>query len=204
MYSTFYQYLILHKQLCLPGIGTIQLQKSSSGFDFGDKCFTAPAYYFKMDSRKQSPSKKLYEWISKARNISDWEAIRLVNDFSFDLKNQLSTTGEVSWKNVGRFLRDEKGNIMLDSAFMKAESELPVIAEKVIREKAGHNILVGDNIKTAIEMEETLTETIPNKDYGWIIAIIAIVLSIMIVGIYLSENGLALSSLGNQQIIHTR
>lgn len=204
MYSIFYQYLLLHKQLCLPGIGTIQLQKTSSKFDFGDKCFTAPAYNFKMDNREQSPSKKLFEWISKVRSISDWEAIRMVNDFSFDLKNQLSATGEVSWKNVGRFLRDDKGNIILDSVLLEPESELPVIAEKVIREKAEHKILVGDNVKTAIEMEEIRHENIPKKDYGWIIAIIAIVLSIMIVGIYLSENGLALTSLGNQNIIHTR
>lgn len=204
MYSTFYQYLLLHKQLCLPGIGTIQLQKTSSEFDFSNKCFTAPAYNFKMDSGQQSPSKKLFEWISNAIHISDWEAIKLVNDFSFDLKNQLSATGEVNWKNVGRFFRDDKGNIILESAALELESEQPVNAEKVIREKAVHQILAGESEVSINEMEEMLQDNSPKKDYGWIIAIIAIVLSVMILGIYLSENGLDLSSIGNQKIIQTK
>ena len=204
MYTILYQYLILHKHLSLPGIGSIHLQKTSSEFDFGNKCFTAPAYNFKVESGQQSPSKKLFEWLSKIKEVTEWEAIKLVNDFSFNLKNQISAAGELNWENVGRFLRDEKGNIVLESAFLQLESEMPVVAEKVIREKAEHKVMVGDSERTAIEMEEYFSDTPAKKDFGWIIAIVVVVLSIMMLGIYLSEKGLNPSSVGNQNIIQTR
>ena len=204
MYSTLYKYLILHKHLSLPGIGTIQLQKTSSEYDFANKSFTPPVFNFEMESGQQGSSKKLFEWLSKVKEVTEWEAIKLVNDFSFDLKNQISASGEVNWKNVGRFLRDDKGNIVLESAFLQLESEMPVVAEKVIREKAEHKVLVGESESTTIEMEEYFSDTPAKKDLGWIIAIVVVVLSIMLLGIYLSENGLNPSSFGNRNIIQTR
>lgn len=201
MFNSLYQYLLLHKDLSLPGIGSIQLQKSSSEYDFGNKIFTAPSYFFKMETGHQSPSKKLFDWLSKTQQITEWEAIRQVNEFSFDLKNRISAEGKVDWKNVGTFHRDDKGDIVLDSAPLQLESEKPVIAVKVIRGKAEHKILVGEQERTVIEMEEFFMENTEKKDIGWIVAIILIVFTIMTVGIYLSGKGISPSSTGNQSII---
>ncbi len=204
MHTTLYQFLILNKHLSLPGIGTIMLEKKSSVYDFGNKWLTAPSYNFSINHSNQSPSRKLFEWLAKAKQITDWEAIKLVNDFSFDLKNQISETGEATWKYVGKFLRDDKGDIILESNVLELDSEIPVPAEKVSREKAEHKILVGESERTVVEMEEYLSETPVKYDYGWIIALVAIVVSFMIAGIYLSEKGLLPSSVGNQNIIQTR
>jgi hypothetical protein len=157
-----------------------------------------------LESEQQSPSKRLFAWLSKTMQITDWEAIKMVNDFSFNLKSELSVSGEVNWKDIGRFFRDDKGNISIDTALSNLESVLAVAAEKVIREKAEHIVLVGDHKIPAIEMEEFLHDSPAKKDYGWIIAIVVIVLSIMAAGVYLSEKGFDTYSLGNQNIIRIR
>lgn len=196
--------MVLNKQLSLPGIGILHLQRTSSTFDFGNKTFSAPRYFFSLENADQSPSRKLFEWLSQVMMVSEWEAIKMVNDFSFDLKNQVAASVEVSWKNVGKFFRDDKGNLVLDSYLPELESEQPVIADKVIREKAEHTVMVGMNERTAMEMEAYSYEASQKKDYGWIIAIIIIVISFIMVGIYFSEKGLDPSSVGNQHIIQSR
>lgn len=188
----------------MPGIGILHLQRTSSTFDFGSKTFSAPRYFFSLENADQSPSRKLFEWLSQVMMVSEWEAIKMINDFSFDLKNQVAASGEVIWEKVGKFFRDDNGDIIIDSAILELESEQPVIADKVIRGKAEHTVMVGINERTAVEMEAYSYEAPPKKDYGWIIAIIIIVISFMMAGIYLSEKGLDPSSVGNQHIIRTK
>ena len=203
MQDILYQYLILHRQISLPGIGTIALQKKSSQLDFGNKVITPASYIFFINNSKDSPTKKFFGWVSSRLNISDWDAIRMVNDFSFDLKNKISS-GEALWEHVGILRRDEKGNIFLDAAEIQLESEMPVQAEKVLRVNAGHTVRVGEMEKTSVEMEEFFSETAETKDYGWVIAIVITVLSVMFVGWYLSEKGVNPGAVGNQSVIHSR
>lgn len=203
MQIILYRYLILNGQLSLPGIGTFYLQKTSSVLDIGNKQFTAPAYYFHLDSLHENPSKKLFGWLSKKLHVSDWEAIRLVNDFSFDLKNKI-ITGESVWKNVGALRRNEKGIIVLDAVPVQLASELPVPAEKVLRVKAAHAVRVGEMEKTSTEMEEFFSVEEERKDYTWLLAIIITVISIMFIGWYLSEKGVQPGAAGNQSIIQTK
>lgn len=157
-----------------------------------------------MEGDQRAPSKKIFGWLSKALHITEWEAIRMVNDFSFDLKNKISLEGKVSWQQVGTFQRDEKGNITLDPALIQLDSEMPVQAEKVIREKAEHTVLVGEMEKSSFEIEELLNGIPVKKDYGWIIAVILTVMSFLFVGWFLSEKGLHPSSTGNQTVLETK
>ena len=203
MHTLLYKYLILNGQLSLPGLGTFHLQKTSSVLDFGNKVFTPPSYNFHLDGLHESPSKKLFGWLSKKLHVSDWDAIRMVNDFSFELKNKI-LTGESTWQNVGTLRRDEKGNIVLDSAIIQLESQKPVPAEKVLRVKAEHAVRVGEMEKTSAEMEEFFNVSEERKEYTWLIAIVITVLSIMFIGWYLSEKGVQPGSAGNQSIIQSK
>ena len=204
MYTTLYQYLIFHKQLILPGVGTIQLQRTSPQLDYSNKIFTAPLYHFKIDSRSDKPSKKFYEWLSQLLAITEWEAIKIVNDFSFELKKNISLNGEVTWENVGVLRRDEKGSIILESPNIELESEGSVIAEKVIREKPDHPVLVGEIERASTEMEELLMESPSKRDYAWLIALVLTVAALMFVGWYFSEKGVNISSTGNQSVIKAK
>ena len=86
MYDTLYRYLIFNKQVSLPGVGTISLQRNAARHSIADKIFTAPEYSFVIDNSNDRPSRKLFDWLSLAMGVSEWDAVRMVNDFSFDLK----------------------------------------------------------------------------------------------------------------------
>ena len=201
MQDTLYEFLVLNKKLSLPGIGTISLCKDSAQHDLPNKQFTAPSFYFTIESRNDKPSKKLFDWLSSSFGITEWDAIRSINDFSFDLKKVLSEKGEVNWENVGMIRRDNNGDLKLETQNVLLQSEQPVTAAKVIRVKAEHTVLVGEQEKTSMEMEEYFAESPAKKNYVWLIAVILTVLAVIFIGWYFSEKGFSTSSAGNQTVI---
>jgi hypothetical protein len=201
MQDILYEFLLLNKNLSLPGIGTIAHCQNSAQHDLPNKQFTAPSFYFTIESRNDKPSKKLFDWLSSSLGITEWEAIKSVNDFSFALKTKLSENGEVNWEKVGMIRRDNNGDLKLDQQNILLQSEQPVTAEKVIRVKAEHTVLVGEREKTSVEMEQYFAGSPAKKNYSWLIAVILTVLAVMFIGWYFSQKGFSTSSAGNQSVI---
>ena len=201
MQDTLYEFLLLNKKLSLPGIGTISLRQDSAQHDLPNKQFTAPSFYFTIESRNDKPSKKLFDWLSSSFGITEWDAIRSINDFSLDLKKKLSENGEVAWANVGMIRRDNNGDLKIDQQSIVLQSEQPITAEKVIRLKAEHTVLVGEKQKTSVEMEQYFSGSPARKNYSWLIAVILTALAMIFIGWYFSEKGFSTSSAGNQSVI---
>ena len=201
MQDTLYEFLLLNKKLSLPGIGTISLCQHPAQLDFTNKQVAAPSFYFAIDPRNDKPSKKLFDWLSSSLGISEWDAIKSVNDFSFDLKSKLSESGKVNWDKLGVIRRDTNGDLKLDQRNVLVASQQPVTAEKVIRVKAEHTVLVGEQEKTSVQMEEYFAEHPVKRNYSWLVVVILIVLAGMFIGWYFSEKGFTTSSAGNQSVI---
>lgn len=201
MQDTLYEFLVINKKLSLPGIGTISLRQNSSQLDFTNKQVISPSLYFVLDHENDKPSKKVFEWLSAANGVSEWDAIKSVNDFSFSLKNKIAEAGEVNWENVGVLKRDNTGKLKLNPCTIELKTDRPVYAEKVIREKFEHTVLVGEKEKSSVEMAEYFAEDAPKKNYAWIIAIALTVLAVMFIGWYFSEKGFNPSSAGNKSVI---
>ena len=201
MQNTLYEFLVVNKKLSLPGIGTISLRQNPSQLDFTNRRFDPPSFYFTIESNDDKPSKRFFEWLSSSYGISEWDAVKSLNDFSFSLKHKLSEAGEMNWNGVGIFRRDETGNLKIERPATALQSQQPVYAEKVIREKFEHTVLVGEQEKTSVEMTEYFAEETPRKNYTWIIAVVLTVLAVMFIGWYFSEKGFTPSSAGNKSVI---
>jgi hypothetical protein len=203
MQHNLYEFLITHKKLSLPGIGVITLQQRSAQLDFSNKQLIPPSHYFMFENGSDIPSKKLFDWLSSSFGISEFQAVKSVNDFAFDLKNKITDAGEMKWEHVGVFRRDIAGNIKLVPAEIALQTDQPVIAEKVIRDKAEHTVLVGEQEKTSAEMEEYFADHSQGRNYLWWIAIAITVLSLIFAGWYLVNKGFDPASTGNQSVIQS-
>lgn len=204
MQQILYEYLVLHHQLPLPGIGTIYLKWQSSSLDIGNKQFLPPVYYYTLETSQDKASKKLYDWMESVAGFDEWDAIKKINEFVFDVKSKISSQGEMIWENVGIIKRNEAGSLELVSSENFVPALSPVMAEKVTRENVQHTILVGEQEKSSAEMETLLAVTSPSKDVSWVVAVILAVISFMFIGWYFSEKGFSTTSTGNQSIIHPK
>jgi len=203
MQDSLYEFLILNKKLSLPGIGTIGLFQNPAQHDVAERQFMPPSWFFKIESKEDKPSKKLFDWLCTSTGISEWDAIKSVNDFSYELKRKLSDEGDSNWEKIGVFRRDNNGDITLDSHLISLQGSQAIKVEKVIRPKAEHTVLVGEQERSSIQMEEYFAQTTPKRNYAWIIAVVLTILAIMFIGWYFSEKGFSPTAAGNQTVTKT-
>ncbi|MCX6316824.1 MAG: hypothetical protein NTW29_06015 [Bacteroidetes bacterium] len=201
MFAELYQYLLLHKELPLPGVGTCLLNKEPARVDFPNKMIHAPAYRFAWKAESHLPDKYFFQWLALQFGISDREAIFRFNDFSFDLKKQLTAGSTITWNGVGLLNRGLAGEIKFTPAQEAYAPESPAGAVKVIRDKAEHTVRVGESEKTAAEMVEMLNQPEGKKSFWWAWALALGILALVFLGWYFSEHGLELSSTGNTKIV---
>lgn len=200
MYRELYQYLILNKQLNLPGIGTFSVEKKPADFDIADKMVKSPAYTITMLTASNIPPKNFFTWLSSRLSVSEREAVIRFNDFLFDLKNQLSSGKKLEWSGVGTLSKGLAGDIRFETQVKDHSPATSVPAIKVLRENAQHTIRVGEQEKSSVEMKEILHHTEGRKgSWWWPVALVLLVLSIIFIGYYFSTHGLNSSAAANQQ-----
>lgn len=196
MYAELYRYLILKKQLSLPGIGSFQLERIPAKGDFLNRQIIAPSYAINMHPSEGQPSSKFFKWLGSSLSVSDRDAIIRFNDFVFELKKQISNGGTIEWNGVGILNKGLAGEIK----FSPADSiviETPVKAEKVIRQKSEHTVRVGEDEKTAAEMEEMLGNAASQKSYWWIAPSVITLLAAAFIGWHIAKNGFDAAAFGN-------
>jgi hypothetical protein len=201
MYYDLYEYLVINKKLNVPGIGTFLLERKPAETDFTHREINPPAYSISLHHSSEIPAKKFFYWLAEKLHIHYHEAIVQFNGFTFDLKNQLAAGNKISWENVGILSKGMAGEVRFESALKEYFFDPPVSAARIIREKALHNVRVGEDDKTSAEMTEWLHPEEKTKSYWWVPALIAGILLVIFLVIYFSQQGVSQSSTGNQQLL---
>jgi hypothetical protein len=197
MYVELYQYFVLHKRLNIPGIGTFLLERKPAVSDFPNKIILPPSMSIALHHGNATPSKNFFTWLADTLKISDRDAVIRFNDFAFELKRKLSAGDRVQWDGVGTLSSGLAGEIRFESALKNAAIEVPVKAEKVIRENAEHTVRVGEDERTSVQMLEWLNQPQVKRNYWWALALVVGLLMTMFLGWYFSEKGIKTSSTGN-------
>lgn len=201
MYEKLYQYLLQHNKLPVPGIGTFLLEKIPAQVEFSNKRINPPAYTISLLSVATSPTTNFFSWLANALQIGEREAVLKFNDFAFDLKKQVENGDTINWNGVGAITKGIGGEIKFSSDVISLAYEVPIAAEKVIREKAEHNVRVGEDQRTSAEMVEMLSHPEVNKSYWWAYALAIVLAAFVFIGWYFSQNGINVSSTSNNQML---
>lgn len=196
MYKELFQFLLLHKELPVPGIGTFLLERSSASVDFPNKQITAPSYQVSLSPDVEVPGKGFFHKLSGLLHQSTKDTVMQFNDFAFDLTKQVINGAVIDWNGIGILQNGLAGDIKLLPA-SDWSLQAPVPAEKVIRERADHMVRVGEDEMTSAEMTEILNQPEEKKSYWWVYAMIIGILSVIFIGWHLSENGVDLKATGN-------
>jgi hypothetical protein len=199
MYQDLYEYFILNKQLNIPGIGVIVLERKPSGTDITRRLINAPAYTISYYPGNETPPKKFFFWLADKWGIAYHEAIVRFNNFTFDLKNHILSGKKLTWNEVGTFSKTMTGEVRFEPAMKQHYFDPPVSAVRIIREKAVHNVRVGEQEKTSAEMSAWLHSAGEKEYHWWAPVLIVAILLIIFTGIYFSQKGWSTSSAANQQ-----
>jgi hypothetical protein len=182
-------YLILHKSISIPGLGTIYVERVPANSDFVNRQILPPGYQFRFDkysmlliksSSATSPLKNILPILKPSVCITNGP---------YELRNQLKGEEPVEWKGIGKLHQDANGEIHFHPQKSERIPMKPVAAQRVVRNNTAHTMLVGDKETTTLAMSEMLTEVTSIKKRWWIYALIIAVIAAAILIYRFSRDG---------------
>ncbi len=207
MNGVLYSYLLQHKSISIPGLGTIFVHRSPAQADFPNKRVLPPRFQFGFDKYFDAPDKEFFGYLSNQNAMADYEAMRWYNEWAFDLRNQIKSNHPVSLPGVGILKKDLSGEIIFEPDSGVNSWLGPTPATKVIHADDRHVLLVGDREISSGDIaayrggsEARYVE----KESWWVYALILAAIALIVLFFHLYKNGLDLNSTGNRQRIEVR
>jgi len=199
MYDELYQYLILHRQLSIPGVGTFLLERKPADIDFANRVINPPSYTVALHHGNEKAPARQFNWLADALNMPVGDAIDSFNAFATNLKNEILAGKKLQWNGVGIFSKGLAGEIRFEATMKDSPAGEPIPAAKVLREKAAHTVRVGEDEKTSEEMMEFLNPAQKKRSYEWITTLIVAILALIFLVWHFMQTGLDTAGTGSQQ-----
>ena len=177
--------------------------------DIINKVVMPPEYACRLDRSRDASGRKFFTWLASEINKTEWDAVKELNDFSYEIKKLIQDGKQVIWKGVGVLQPGDKEQINFTPEKKNFVFELPVIAEKIVRQNAEHTMLVGDKQTTSAQMTVILAHPpaagTPSSiaPAWWAIAIVLSFAAITLIGWHFSEHGFGITSTGNTKKVST-
>lgn len=182
MPELFKRFFFQYKHLSIPGLGSFHLVRKPASHDIASRQLLAPEYNVHFDALNDSPDRELFNYVSRKLNLTEWEAIGLVNQFSQELKETLRTGKQYNWPGIGLLETIPGGQVILKGDNLNYTFLPHVPSKRVIRKEASHTILVGERERSTGDAQQWLEEDVVVAKAGWWVAavIIAAIALIMI------------------------
>lgn len=71
----------------------------------------APAYRFRFDKYFDAPDKNFFTYLSMQKQIPDYEAIRMYNQFAQDFRSRIMSEERLEWDEIGYFQKSSSGEV---------------------------------------------------------------------------------------------
>ncbi|OQP43077.1 hypothetical protein A4H97_13110 [Niastella yeongjuensis] len=232
MNNVLVSYLLQHKSISIPGLGSMYIERIPAQTDFVNRRILPPDYHFRFDKYFDAPDKDFFTYLAKQQNIADYEAIKWYNEWAYELRSKLREGQIVDWAGIGTLKKDISGEIVFESAGRIPSLQEPTPANRVIHTHSQHTMLVGDQEVTrkisnidstpAATEETTITPAEepqqapdqaepyhypwenekPKKKGWWFFALIVAALALGVIFFRVYKSGFVTSAAGNHQPIN--
>lgn len=231
MNNVLVSYLLQHKSISIPGLGSMYIERIPAQTDFVNRRILPPDYHYRFDKYFDAPDKDFFTYLAKQQNIADYEAIKWYNEWAYELRSKLREGQVIEWAGIGTLKKDISGEIVFESAGRIPGMQEPTPANRVIHTHTQHTMLVGDqevtrkisNIDTApaANTEENTVapgeeqapnpnepyqypweEEKPKKKGWWFFALFIAALALGLIFFRVYKSGFVTSAAGNHQPIN--
>lgn len=161
MHEYLFKYLVLHQSLTLPQLGVLRMHTEPASMDTGHEKIIAPLQLISFEEGANPGADRFFfDFLTEEAGLDDVSAIQAFNSFCADLSTRIAEKGQAVLKGLGRFEKNENGQIAFvqDTAVNELQPSLP----------AGLLITAG----TEPAEENQL------KDYWWFYALILLILGL--------------------------
>lgn len=188
MYSQIHKFLIQHKKVSIPGIGSFSFNNKTAFTNADGNILHAPLPTISFTSETALADKNFYTFLAKELHVEEIDAIKSFHEFTYHLKNDSSKAESLVLPGIGslhkqplggyEFVQENTLNNYFEPIKIKANTGVALQNTATIAES--HPIdalsLKNENFADINLNEEEVTE--PKTDYWWIYAIVLALLGI--------------------------
>ncbi len=193
------QYLFQHRNISIPGLGTLHMDRVPARTDFVNRQLLAPGYIFRFDKYFDAPDTAFFTYLSSKMLLPDFEAIRWYNEFAYELRARIRNREKAYWEGLGEFRADDNGEVFFEARPDLLPPLQPVPAHRIIRERTSHQLLVGDTERTNTEMPELLADTPVQRESWRIYALVIAAIALGLCLYHFAQYGMNWSATGNSK-----
>jgi len=162
------QYLFTFHRLPLRGIGILTLAKTPARLHVLDKQIENSGYIIVWVNDTEN-DQHLIRWISDQLNVSVSTLTPFFENYISSLSQYLNLEKKIEWNGWGILEKSTNGHYTFLPDLTCPIGQNIVPAEKVIRKKSEHHVLVGDQTFTADDMREKLNNPIVTVAKRWLV-----------------------------------
>lgn len=155
MIPVFTEYLATKDRLPLQDMGELRRERIPAQIDVPGRQIIPPASLLKFSSNSANAA-ELINWLAVKLGIDQQQAELKYTQFIKNWKAALKQEKLVVWKGLGTWHANGEQSISFQPEMNPAYEGLPVHAEKVLRENAEHQVRVGEEHRSSIEMTALL------------------------------------------------
>jgi len=149
-----YKYLILNGSMSIPDFGSFEVYTHHALNDFPSQKLLPPKQSIRFKKEINQNFAPLINYLQTRINATEDHILRLLSDFSDQLKKKIYTEEKVDWDGIGSLITSPNGEINILSKLDQADYYAEKGYKHVLRENNQHAVLVGDEEKTNTEMIE--------------------------------------------------
>ncbi|RYZ61463.1 MAG: hypothetical protein EOO14_04985 [Chitinophagaceae bacterium] len=195
MFKQLTNYLLQYRQVSIPSVGTIRLVRQPAQLDVAAKIITPPSYRTEITSGDAVPEHQL-AYLSASLGDEKHTVLDRLSVFGQRLQQQLRGDG-FDWKGIGLIESDGGQNVITPSGLQ------PIPAERVLRQDAEHNVLVGDQEMTSTQMtgrrEEVPSIAVGKRSLSIIIGWVLLAFAILFIVFLLYQGKFRIGATGSKQ-----
>lgn len=197
------KYLLQYKKVVIPHIGRFDLQPHSATFDFAEKLIY-PATYKTRFTFEDGVAEHQINYIAAATGSEERAIVQQLDELGAALKNKVQQQA-FEWQGIGQLKWSDSSGIIFHPAAISLSGWQPVNANKVLREKVQHTVLVGDrevHTSGSQQTDEIVYRPVKRKRTVLLVAGILTILAIGFIVYHFYTNGFQTSSSGYQQKVN--
>lgn len=199
MFSLLTAYLYQHKKIVFPGIGSFNLEPVNAAANFEN--VHAPGWSVAFTENKNAVAADnpddFYQYLSARETISLGDSKQQFEEFSRNLLVKLNDNEVIEWDEIGSL---EKPDHRIVFSPKNAQPLFNgVNAQKIVRENADHQLLIGEKetSKSAVQAQwpEEEESSGKYKKIMWIVLATVIIIG----AVFFLKNGCSVGSSGNKE-----
>ena len=193
-------YFVQHKNLSIPGLGTIWIDWEPASRSLEKDRWLPPAPVYRFDKFHDTPGKDFFHFIAERKKIPEHEAMKWYNELTAAFRSDVRTKEEVRWEGICIFKKGASGEITIEPVDHPFSLFAPVEVAAIIRTTVAEPVIIQEEAvePVALPEEEQLSPAEAKRDW-WIFAGVLFVVILLLLFIHFYLKGLVWQSLFNQQ-----